>query len=297
MAILLYYLVLKPLSLLPNRVLYGLSDLLAFMIYHGKLYRRQVVIQQLTDSFPDKSPTEIQQIAKKFYAHFCDLLVESLMIFSISKAEAINRCRVADAGIFEKLHAAGRNVIVVGGHYNNWEMFAVAFAAQIPHQAVALYKPLSNKRFDRLMQESRSKYGLGLYPKKQAGQIFRGGDGKLFAAVFAADQNPGPSKNVLWLHFLNQETSVVMGAEKYAREYDCAVVFGTLLKVKRGHYEVHFQLITENPAADPPGSITAQHVSLLEADIVRQPEFWLWTHRRWKKKRTPEQPLYTLEGA
>ncbi|MEQ9099743.1 MAG: lysophospholipid acyltransferase family protein [Imperialibacter sp.] len=287
-----YYCFIKPISLLPSWLLYGISDSLSFILFHGGLYRKSVVVKQITASFPEKSPNEVLEITRKFYSHFCDLMVESLMIFSISREEAIQRCRITGEQVFTDLFAENKNIIIAGGHYNNWEMLAVAIDEQIPHQAMALYTTLANQSINRLMKESRSKYGLQMYPKKRFWEIFEAKDGPLFAAVFGADQFPTKSKNVFWTTFLNQETCVAFGTEKYAVEQDCAVVFGRIIKVKRGCYQMDFELITKDATKEPFGAITKKHVALLEADIKKHPEFWLWTHRRWKRSRPVDQPIH-----
>jgi len=285
MATILYYIFLKPLSLLPPWLLYRISDLLFFVLYYGGLYRKKLVFKQISDSFPEKNKKEVQLITKKFFAHFCDLIVESVMIFSISEKEALRRCAITSNAVFNDLFSKNKNIIIAGGHYNNWEMLAVAVDAQIPHQTVALYTPLYNKSLDKIMRESRSKYGLELYPKKHSFKIFDAKRDKPFAAIFGADQCPTKSKSVYWTQFLGQETAVAFGTEKYAIQHDCAVLFGRILKVSRGVYKMDFELISENPKEEPYGAITNKHVALLEADIRHEPQYWLWTHRRWKMKK------------
>jgi Kdo2-lipid IVA lauroyltransferase/acyltransferase len=292
MFVVLYYCVIKPLSMLPDWLLYRISDSLAVFLFYSGAYRKSIVVKQISDSFPEKSKEEVLGITKKFYAHFCDLIVESLMIFSITREEAIDRCKVTDGQVLQDLFDANKNVIIVGGHYNNWEMLAVAIDDQIPHKAMALYTPLASKEFDKLMKASRGKYGLELYPKKRFWEIFETKDGPLFAAIFGADQFPTRSKNIFWTDFLNQETCVAFGTEKCAVQQNCAVVFGRITKAARGRYLLDFELITDDATKEPYGDITKKHVALLEADIVEQPEYWLWTHRRWKRKRPADQPVF-----
>lgn len=292
MFVVLYYVLLKPLSLFPSWLLYRISDCLSLLLYYGGFYRRKLVIRQISDSFPEKSKKEVLDITRKFYSHFCDLMVESLMIFSISREDAINRCKITNNDVFKGLYDENKNIIIVGGHFNNWEMLAVAIDEQIPHQTMALYTPLANKNFDDLMRKSRGKYGLQLYPKKKFWEIFETQGEAPFAAIFGADQFPTRSKSVYWTEFLHQETAVAFGSEKYARLHGCAVVFGRIIKLKRGFYEMDFELITNDAANEPFGAITKKHVAMLEADIRANPQFWLWTHRRWKRKRPAEEPLH-----
>ncbi len=254
-------------------------------------------MKQISDSFPEKSEKEVLEITRKFYSHFCDLIVESVMVFSISKEDAIRRCKITSSEVFDELFKQNKNIIIAGGHFNNWEMLAVAIDEQVPHQAMALYTPLANKSLDKLMKQSREKYGLRMYSKKRFWEIFEAKTNAPFAAIFGADQFPTKSKNVYWTHFLNQETCVALGTEKFAKERDCAVMFGRIIKISRGVYEMDFELISANPGEEPFGEITRRHVALLEADIRANPQYWLWTHRRWKRKRREDQPLYASNGS
>lgn len=291
MSYILYYGVIKPLSFLPAWILYRISDVLFYLFYYLGLYRKKVVFKQIGDSFPQKSKAEVKVIAKSFYRHFCDLLVESVMIFSMPLEEAVRRCPVKENEDLDRLFKEGRNLLVAGGHYNNWEMLAIAVDAQMPYQITALYAPLLNKTFDRLVKASRTKFGLILFPKQTPKALFEANWQTPYAAIFGADQFPR-SKKVYWTTFLNQETAVAFGTEKYAKEYNCAVAFGRILKKRRGMYEIEFELISEDPCSEPPGAITEKHVRMLEKDIKEQPEYWLWTHKRWKRRRKPEEELH-----
>ena len=293
MAYIFYYLIIKPISFLPARVHYLISDFLFLIFYYFGVYRKKIVRKQISDSFPEKSKEEVEKIVVGFFRHFCDLLVESAMIFSMPLEEAIRRCKVRENDFLNRLFKEGRNILVVGGHYNNWEMLAIAVDAQTPHQVTALYAPLFNKTFDKLMKESRTKFGLVLFPKQIPKALFEANWEKPFAAIFGADQCPR-SKKVYWTTFLNQETAVAFGTEKYAKEYNCPVVFGRIIKKKRGMYEIDFELISEDPGNEPHGAITQKHVRMLERDIREKPEYWLWTHKRWKRKRKPEEVLHPV---
>jgi KDO2-lipid IV(A) lauroyltransferase len=241
-----------------------------------------VVYDNPRKSFPEKSEEEIQRLMKLFYHHFADLIVESLQIFSISEQEAKRRMKFTNPEIFDKHFAEGRNVIMAGGHYNNWELFAVAIDGAVKHDTTALYKPLNNKFFDEKMRESRGKYGLNMVSTKRTVEVFTAVKNKPTAIIFGTDQSPSRSGKGYWLKFLGRDTLVLFGTEKYAKEYNCPVYYGSIQKVKRGNYEITFSLITENPLNCVLGEITEKHSSLLEADIRRQPEYWLWTHKRWK---------------
>jgi Kdo2-lipid IVA lauroyltransferase/acyltransferase len=286
--------VVLPLSRLPYIVLYGISDVLFYFFYYIIRYRKKVVFQNIRGSFPDRSQAEHEQIAKKFYSHFCDLLVESLKIFSITEEEVKQRMKTNNPEVVDHFYDQGRSVILVGGHYNNWELFAVAIDGWIRHNSLAIYKPLNNKFWDSRMRKTREKYGLKMISIRDVAKVFEENRSKLTATIFAADQSPGNVKKAYWMNFLNRDTAVLFGTEKYAREYNYPVIFGRLTKVKRGHYVCDWELISENPVQTKYGEITEAHTRLLEKDILNDPPYWLWSHRRWKKKRL--QPVEELDN-
>jgi Kdo2-lipid IVA lauroyltransferase/acyltransferase len=279
----LYYLIIKPLSLLPLQALYLLSDFLYLIIYYLIPYRKKLVVKNLKNAFPEKKPKEINTLTKKFYKHFCDLIVESLRVFSISKQEAIERCKLTNPELLEDLYRKNKSVIIICGHYNNWEMAAVAFNDQVPHQTVGIYTPLSNAFFNQKFLKSRGRFGVKLIVARDVKNYFSQNTNQLTATAFGSDQSPSRNKtNFYWTKFLNQDTAVLFGAEKYAVEYNYPAVFMKINKIKRGYYEFSFQLVEENPATAHYGAITEKHTQLLEQQIIAQPEFWLWTHNRWK---------------
>ncbi len=287
MARILFYLVIKPLSLLPLWALHLIADSIGFLLIKVVPYRKQLVKENISNSFPDKSPAEIKAIINGFYHHMADLIFESIKIFSISKEEARSRCRVKNPEVLDRFFAEGKNVIVVGGHYNNWEMLAVATDMQVKHQIVGIYSTMSNKFFNKKFAESRSKFGLQLVPKEGVKDYFKARHPKPTATIFGADQSPHrKKKHFYWTTFLNQDTAVQFGTEKYAVEYNYPVVFVEILKPKRGYYEIVFTVLEEDPRSSPYGSITERHTKMLEEEIKRQPAYYLWTHRRWKIKKT-----------
>lgn len=286
---LLYYLVILPVSKLPYPVLYFLSDVLFVVFYYVLGYRMKVIAGNIDRSFPDLSRPEKKAIVRNFYRHFCDLIVESLKVFSITEQQVKQRFVVRNPELLNNYFDQGRSVILAGGHFNNWELFAVAIDQPLKHQAVAVYKPLTNAYFDQLMRVSRGKYGLKMIPISIVKKEFEKSREELAVFILATDQSPGKKTKAYWMNFLNQETAVLFGTEKYATEYNYPVVYGCINKLKRGHYEVVFELVHDQPADTPYGFITEAHTRLLERDILRKPEFWLWSHRRWKHKKPLEE--------
>lgn len=244
-----------------------------------------MVVSNIKNSFPEMSNEQHLAIASGFYRHLCDLVVESIKIFTISEKEVMKRMVCKNPEVINRFYEEGRSVIVAGGHYNNWELFAVVAHKYLKHRFVGIYQPLKNKFFDNKMQETRRKFGLELLSTKSVRQFFENEKGNLTVTVFAIDQSPGSAKSCYWMTFLNQDTPVSFGAEKCSVEYNQPVVFGRLTKKKRGYYELDYELIHDNPATTQHGFITETATKMLEKDIIHKPEFWLWSHRRWKKKR------------
>ncbi len=281
---LLYYLVIIPISLLPFPLLYGFSDFLFVLFYYIIGYRKKIVLGNIQRSFPEKSHKEHMEICKKFYRHFCDLILESLKTFTISEKQVLKRVTCKNPEVIDKYYDRKQSVIIAGGHYNNWEIFAVAVNALIKHKAIGIYKPLTNTYFDKKMRDTRSKYGLYMISTKIVKQVFEEEANNLTATIFAIDQSPSNPKSAHWMKFLNQDTAVLFGTEKYAKEYNYPVVYGRINKEKRGHYNFELFDVTDQPASTAHGEITEKITRLLEKDIQHIPQYWLWSHRRWKHK-------------
>jgi KDO2-lipid IV(A) lauroyltransferase len=282
---LLYYLVIIPISLLPFPVLYGLSDFLFVILYYIIGYRKKVILQNIRNSFPEKTSKEHDEIAKKFYHHLCDLVVESLKTFTISQKQVQERMVCKNPEVVNNFFEKNKSVILAGGHYNSWELFAVAIDEIVKHQSIGIYLPLANKFFDEKMRRTRSKFGLRMISTRIVKQVFEEEKNNLTATIFAIDQSPSKPDNCYWTKFLNQDTAVSFGTEKYAKEFDYPVIFGRVNKPKRGHYVLEFEMVSEHPQHTSNGEITRKITEMLEKDILKQPEFWLWSHRRWKLKK------------
>lgn len=286
--LLLYYLIILPVALLPFPVLYCFSDFLYIVFYKIFGYRKKVVFSNLRNSFPGKSEAEIKVIAGLFYHHLCDVIVESFKSFTISSKEINERMILENPELLNSYFENKQSIILFGGHYNNWEWIATAIDGQIKHKSIAIYKQLANKFFDRKMRSSRQRFGLLMISTKKVKETFELMKDELTATIFGGDQSPGKVDNSYWMQFLNQDTAVLYGTEKYAKEYNYPVLFGTIKKVKRGYYTFRFAVIENNPATSPFGKITEKGTQMLEEEIIKAPQYWLWTHRRWKHKRKAE---------
>ncbi len=247
-------------------------------------YRKSVVLGNMRRSFPEKSEQEINELASKFYHHFCDLIIESIKSFSITEKAIRERVKSPDTSIIDNYFEQGKNVILVSGHFGNWELYATAAGFQMKHQVNGIYKKLSNAFFDEKVRISRGRFGCQMIGSKIIETAFE--NQPIPAAVgFLMDQAPTSSTRAYWMDFLGQDTAVLFGTEKYARKYNTPVFYGRMDKVKRGYYITSFELICDDPHSMAHGEILEKMTRKLEADIRRKPEFWLWTHKRWKRRR------------
>ncbi|MEQ9186369.1 MAG: lysophospholipid acyltransferase family protein [Cryomorphaceae bacterium] len=292
LSMLLYYLVILPISYLPFSLLYRLSDVLYVVLYGVFKYRRAVVAMNLERSFPEKNKNELLDIERKFYRHLCDLVVEGLKGFNTSYSQVKERMKIMNPEVIDRYFEQGKSVVIVGGHYGNWEMFALAIDKRIKHKAVALYTPLQDKYIDNKVRASRSKYGLFMLSIAEIRENLASSKDQLTATIFGSDQAPSKKQRAYWMTFLHQETPVQFGTEKFAKAYDMPVVYGIIQKVKRGHFEFTFKDITATPNSTEYGWITQTHTKMLEETIQKQPEYWLWSHKRWKRTRPEGEELH-----
>ncbi len=280
------YFVFYVISLLPFSILYRVSDFLYLMVYHVLKYRRSVVLQNLTNSFPDKSEEENHHICKEFYKYFCDLIIEIVKLLSLSKEEVVRRCSMEPDAIklMNDLYDSKKNFIIVMGHLGNWELANHAFNLHCSNQLYAIYRPFSNKYFDRLIIQLRSKWGTKLIPLDDTYKQMKRLENRGNAAVFLADQTPQPD-NAYWTTFLNQDTPVYRGTEILAKRLDFPVVYLGIKRPKRGFYRFYMEELIHDPKLTKTGQISEAHTRRLEQDIQEQPQIWLWSHRRWKHQK------------
>lgn len=270
---------------MPLPLLYGLANLAYLVVYKVFGYRKEVVFTNLRNAFPDKPATEIDRLAAGFYHYLTGLMVEILWCFSLTEKRIRKRLIVKNPELLNQFYDQGKSVILILGHYASWEMVLSSLNLFVKHRVATIYIPLTNKSFDKAFYRMRTTFGSEMIPKREFAENMKQGSGELRAIIFGADQSPAISKNIYWTTFLNQDTAVALGAEKYARIYDMPVVFTWLQRQQRGVYTVEFETVTANPQAEPDGAITEKHVRIMEKQILQRPEYWLWSHKRWKKKR------------
>lgn len=273
-------------SVLPFRLLYLLSDGVYLILYYVLGYRKKVVLQNLRNSFPDKSEKEINRICKDFYHYLCDLFLETFKTLTISKESMLRHCSFSDEtlALFRQLAEENQSAVLVMGHKGNWEWAGNTFSILCPQQLYVIYHPLANKHFNGLMYRMRTRFGTKLIAMQDTFRDMVQHRNEVNATAFIADQAPHP-KTAQWLTFLHQDTPVFKGTEKIAQKMNYPVVYVTVQRVKRGYYTVEAQMLTASPATEKEGNITASHTRKLEEDIIAQPATWLWSHKRWKHRR------------
>jgi KDO2-lipid IV(A) lauroyltransferase len=276
-------------TLLPLPVLYIFSDFLYLVLYYVVSYRRNVVATNLKNSFPEKTDKELKIIEKKFYRHLSDILIETFKSTHMTRANQKKRFTYSNLDIIDKLREGKRDIIAIMGHYNNWE-WPTLLPYYLKYKTIIIYKPLQNKYFNRFINNHRSEHGIVLTPTSQVIREiinYRKKDINT-VSVFISDQIPSKGDIKYWTTFLNQDTAVFTGAGKIASKYDMAVVFFHVQKVKRGYYNLNIELLFDHTEGLSEEVITEKHVRRLEEIIKEKPEYWIWSHRRWKHKKPVE---------
>ncbi len=274
-------------SLLPFWFLYLVSDLLFVILYYLTRYRRKVVHENLRNSFPEKSEAERNLIEKKYYKYMADLMVETVKSVSMSEKEVHKRAKYTNPELVEKYFGKGKSIMAAAGHYCNWEMATLEFGFLTDKHRIVVYKPQTNPVFTDFFNRTRSRFGVTMVPMRQTLRKLIETKNELTFSVLVSDQTPTREDAKYFTPFLNQPTAVFLGIEKLSKVIDCVIIFYRIDRVKRGYYEVTLVPLIEEPKACKPYEITEAHVRYLEQQIREKPEYWLWSHRRWKIK--PEE--------
>lgn len=288
----LYYVtlaVLFVLNRLPLRVLYLLSSLLYYPVYHIVRYRRKVVRDNLVKSFPEKDLKEIESIEKKFYRSLCDYFVEMIKYYGMSENEINKYVKFEGIEHFNAAVDRGQPCVLYMGHFFNWE-YVTSISLHFKRDDIALgaiYHPLENSRFDALVKKMREQYGTeSISMANTLRRIMEiGKEGKKYVIGFIADQVPTWESINYWLDFFHRDTPVFTGTEKIARRTHAALFYANFERVKRGHYVMRIEPFADDAAKLPEFEATNIYYSMLTQNIRRSPELWLWTHKRWKRTR------------
>jgi Kdo2-lipid IVA lauroyltransferase/acyltransferase len=262
------------------------SDFIFIIIYYIVRYRRDVVHSNLQLSFPEKTELELKEIGRKFYRHLCDSFIESFAMNGMNDAEIMKRYTYSNIDIINDLYNRGKSIIMTVGHYNNWEWYA-GLQLHTKLRVIGIYKPLNNPYFNKHIIRLREKYGAQAIPMATSlKKLMEYHNQKILTITgFLTDQRPLAKNIEYWTTFLNQETPVQLGAEKIGKKLNYAIGYGHTRKIKRGYYETEFSILCENPRETADFEITEMHTRALEKTIREKPEYWLWSHRRWKHNR------------
>jgi KDO2-lipid IV(A) lauroyltransferase len=289
----LLYIWVKLHAFLPLRLLYVLSDVLFLLMYRVVRYRLKVTRHNMRASFPEKTQRELRRMERDFYRHFADYFVETIKLAHVSEKEIQCRACMTNPQLIDRLidEAGHTCILVMLGHYGNWEWFTAGNGFFAKARMYPIYRPLNNKAFDRLFVYLRARFGsVGIRQHETLRDLVRLKREKTPAlAVLLADQTPGRADLDYWTTFLRQDSAMLTGPERIARKLNLPVVYADVQKNKRGYYHVEFKLLSATPQETPPYYLTEQYTRLMEQTILRNPAYWLWTHRRWKHK--PEDAL------
>lgn len=272
-------------SRLPFGVLYALSDALFYLLYYVVRYRRRVVRRNLVESFPEKTLAEVVDTEKRFYRFFTDLIFESCKLGTMSDEEMNRRAVFKNIELLNSRLENGQSVAVYIGHMCNWEWIS-SMGQWLTDKAdiVQIYHRISNDFVNDYMVRLRERFGHICVTRhntvRYITQALR--SGKTMGVGFIADQSPKRREATHFLHFLNHEVPVVTGTEKLIKHYGFEVLYLSVRRVKRGYYEYELVPLHDNPQTLPDFELTRLYFERLELDIQRQPEFYLWSHNRFK---------------
>jgi Kdo2-lipid IVA lauroyltransferase/acyltransferase len=272
-------------SILPFKILYFISDIIYLLVYYVIGYRKKVVFDNLKLSFPEKSEKEIKQICKKFYSHFVDIFMEMVKSFTISKNSLDKHYKYTNIDFLNELYKDGKSVILTGAHYANWE-WILGLDPSVGYKTYGAFTKLNNPYFNAKILKSRARFGVNLVPtSKTISEIDYNQKNKVQSMYgLLSDQSPQLKKTFYWSHFLGVKVPIHTGAEMLAKKYDMNIVLFETKKIKRGYYKTTFSLITDNASEYPNYELTDIFLEKIEKLIRKQPEYYFWTHKRFKHK-------------
>lgn len=272
------------LSLLPLSVLYILADGFYVLLYYVFGYRKKIVRQNLLNALPEKTNSEIIQIEKRFFRYLSSLIFEIVKMSSISKAEIEKRFVFKNKNLVQAYLNRGESILVCAAHYGNWEWGTLGIGLNFSADHYPIYKPLSNPTFDKWFKQVRMRFGNKLIAMRQTMRALAASKGKASIISFGNDQSPAKNETHYWTIFLHQQASIQLGIEKIAKKTNQPIFYFKINVLKRGYYEVDCVPLCLNPKETKEFEITEMHTRFLEKMIRDQPEYWLWSHRRWKYK-------------
>jgi Kdo2-lipid IVA lauroyltransferase/acyltransferase len=286
----LVYILIYPLlwciSMLPFRVLYFFSDIVYQLVYHVIGYRRDTVSENLLLAFPDKTVEERLDIERKSYRYMCDMFIEMIKTMTISQAEISKRYVVTNIEEYLEIEKKGKSIALMCAHYASYE-WAISLNHHITFEGIGIYKKIANPYFDKLVRDIRSRFKATLVTTKNTKSCIEENhkNGVLSIYGFASDQTPRITNKTYWNTFMGIETPIHIGAEVLAKNYDMNVAFLKGKRIKRGYYEATIELLSDDVASVPDYKISETFIRKVEEQIYEDPEFYLWSHKRWKHKK------------
>lgn len=273
-------------SILPFPIFYALSDVIYFLIYHIIGYRKKTVRNNLALALPHLSEAERRVIEKKFYQHFCDMFLEMAKTMTISEEEINKRFVITNPELVTEYEQKGKSIMLLASHYASWE-WLLALNKKLSFQGVGVYKKLANKYFDKLVIDIRSKYNTKLVVTRETIPLIANNQRKGILSMYgmASDQSPKNDRIIHWGNFMGIDVPVHTGAEVLAKKYDLTVLFAKVEKVKRGYYQATLIPLTDDPKSIPNFEITNMFIKEVEKQIHEAPQYYFWTHKRWKHSR------------
>lgn len=284
------YLIVYPflwcISMLPFKALYLFSDFIYLIVYYVIGYRKKTVRENLALALPHLSVEERLIIEKKSFRHLCDMFLEMIKTMTISKKEISKRFTFTNLEVYKKLEAKEKSISMMMAHYASYE-WAISLNANVTYSGFAIYKKIANPYFDKLVRNIRSRFKATLITTKETIPLIIKNkmSNELSIFGFASDQSPKVESAFHWQKFMGIEVPVHTGAEMLSKKYDMNIIFLKVKKVNRGYYEASFEILSENVNEVPNYEITDKFLKLVEHQIYEAPEYYLWTHKRWKHRR------------
>tara|TARA_R110002049_G_scaffold1498_1_gene11611 strand:- start:38075 stop:38944 length:870 start_codon:yes stop_codon:yes gene_type:complete len=285
LAYILVYPLLWLISILPFRVLYLVSDGLYLLLHYIIGYRKKVVTANLKLVFPEKNEKDIASIRKKFYKHLCDMFLEMAKTMSISQKELSKRFKITNLEELKRLESLNKSMLLMYGHYASWE-WSIEIQNHINFKGFGVYKKLANKHFDTLVRNIRSKFDTTLISTKETISTINENEKKGIKSIvaFLSDQSPRLTKDVYWGQFMGIKTPCFTGAERLAKKLDLTIGYLKVTKVKRGFYEAEIITLAEDSRTYKDYELTDMFLREVEKQIHKAPEYYFWTHKRWKHR-------------